>query len=218
MFEDRVALCTQLLRTHGHTHLDVLYFPLSPCATIHPHAAVFEPCRLVLFLKVESSKHSVRTLAVCAVGVGEVACHEYLLRLNLLHEVAHDIDVALAHRQFFYLTALVEGQVEEVDVVERYAVVGAGGACLAAANQSLDGAYVGGVHVAGFLCSEEHLDVGIHLLYGLVAVVDEQLVEAVDEVHEACHLLVAYGNVAGGLIGDVYVVALLHETAYGASH
>ena len=37
-------------------------------------------------------------------------------------------------------------------------------------------------------------------------------------MHESRHLLVAYGNVAAGLVGDVHVVVLLHQASYGAAH
>ena len=53
--------------------------------------------------------------------------------------------------------------------------------------------------------------------YRLVAVVDDFVgttgknhVEALDEVHEARHLLVADGNISGGLVGHMNVMFLLH--------
>ena len=103
-------------------------------------------------------------------------------------------------------------------MVEGDAVEGAGCASLATAYQSFDGAHLGGVDVACFLAGQEGFNVGIHLFDGFVAIVDKQLVEAVDKVHEACHLLVAHGNVSAGFVGNVHVVALLYQSANGAAH
>ncbi len=36
VFQDAVALSTQLFWTHGYTHLNVFNFPFSPSTTIHP--------------------------------------------------------------------------------------------------------------------------------------------------------------------------------------
>ena len=103
-------------------------------------------------------------------------------------------------------------------MVERNAVVGAGCASLATTDKALDGAHLLGIHIARTLLGEELLDVAVHLLYHLVLAVAEELVEAVDEVHEACYLLVAHSNVARCLVGDVHVVVLLNESADGATH
>ena len=103
VLEDAVALGAKLLRRHRHTHLDVLDFPLSPCAAIHPDAAVVEPLGACLLLEVDGSHHGVGTLAVSAVRVGEVAGYVYLVRLNLLEQFANDLNVSLAHRQLLYL-------------------------------------------------------------------------------------------------------------------
>ena len=97
-------------------------------------------------------------------------------------------------------------------------VVGAGCACLTATDESLYGAHLRRVDVGRTLLCEEVLDVSIHLLYHLVLVVAEQLVISVDEVHEACHLLVAHSDVARGLVCHVHVMVLLNEAADGATH
>ena len=218
MFKNAVAFAAKLLRRHRHAHLDVLDFPLCPCTAVHPDAAVVEPLRTSLLLEVDGSHDGIGTLAVSAVWVGEVAGYVYLVRFNLLKQFANDVHIRLAHRQLFNLARLIERQVEEVDVVERYTVVCAGGACLATAYESLDGAHLRSVHIARLLLSEEVLDVAVHLLYHLVLVVAEELVVAVHEVHEACHLLVADSNVARCLVGDVHVVVLLNESTDCAAH
>ena len=49
--------------------------------------------------------------------IGQVACYIYLMRLNLLQELAHNLNILFRHRQFFNLTRLVERQVKEVNMV-----------------------------------------------------------------------------------------------------
>ncbi len=103
-------------------------------------------------------------------------------------------------------------------MVERYLVVGAGRACLTTTNQTLDGAHLDGIHVAVLLLSQESLDILVHLLDDLILVVDKQLVEAIDEVHEASHLLVVDGDVARCLVADMHVVTLVDEALDGSAH
>ena len=147
VLEDAVTLAAKLLRRHRHAHLNVLDFPFCPCAAIHPDAAVVEPCCTCLLLEVNGCEYGVRTLAVCAVRVGEVACHVNLMRLHFLEQRTYNLDVILRHRELLYLARLIEREVEEVDVVEGYAVVGAGCACLTATDESLYGAHLGRIDV-----------------------------------------------------------------------
>ena len=218
MLEDAVALTAELFRRHRHTHLDVFDFPFSPCTTVHPYAAVVEPLCSGLFLKVDGSHDSVGTLAVSAVWVGKVAGNVNLVRLNLLQKFAYNLHIGLSHRQLFNLARLVERQVKEVTAVERNAVVGAGCACFTTANESLDGAYLRNIHVRRLLLSKELLDFIVHLGDDLVLAVAENLVVAIDEVHETCHFLIADSDVSGCLVGDVYLVVLLYQAADGAAH
>ena len=196
MFEDAVALCTKLLWRHRHAHLDVLDFPFSPSSTIHPYAAVVNPFRSCLLFEVERCQNGIGTLAVSAVRVGKVARYVYLMRLNLLQQFAYYLHILLGHGQLLYLARLVEGQVEEVNLREWYAVVGACGASFASTDESFNLAYSLGVHIRRAFVLEELLDFGIHVLYYFVLAVAEYLVEAVDEVHEACHFFVAHSDVA----------------------
>ena len=155
---------------------------------------------------------------MCAVGVGQVAGDVNLMRLHLSDKLANDVDVLLGHGELLDGTALIERQVEEVNVVERNVVVCAGCASLTAANQTLDGQDVACVGIAVLLLLEELLDLLVFVLDDLVLVAIEDLVEAVDEVHEACNLLVAHSDVTAGLVGNVHVVTLLHQSTDGATH
>ena len=103
-------------------------------------------------------------------------------------------------------------------MVERYLIVGAGGARLATTYQTFDGTDVGRVDVAVFLVLQIGLNLLILVLDNLVGLVAKELVETVDEVHEACHLLIANSNVSAGFVGDMHVVALLYESSNGATH
>ena len=153
-----------------------------------------------------------------AVGVGQVGGHENLVRLDAGDELLYGQNVALRHGQFLHPSRLIEGQVEEVDVVGADTVVGACKACLATADEAFEGEEGLAVVVAAFLLVDELLDGLVTLADDLVAATGEQLVKAIDEVHEPRHLLVVHGDVAARLVGDVHVVSLLHESAYRATH
>lgn len=218
MLEDGVALGAEFLRAHGHTHLDVLDFPFSPRTTVHPDAAVLEPLGTGVLLFVDSCKDGVGTLAVGTVGVCQVAGNEYLVGLNLAEQFAYNLNILLGHGEFLYLAALIERKVKEVDVVKRYIVVSTCCTGFTTADKTLDGAHLGSIYIALLLVLECLLDVLVHLGDDLVLAVHEELVVTIDEVHEACHLLVAHGNVATGLIGHMQVVALLDKALDGTTH
>ena len=150
--------------------------------------------------------------------VGQVAGHINLMGFHLFEQLLYDGHIGFAHGILLYLAALIEGQVEEVDMRERNTVVGAGRACLAAADEALDGEHIFCIDIAFFLLGEESLYFLVLAGNDEVALLGEELVEAVDEVHEAGHLLIAHGNVAGGLISHMHIMALLHESAQGATH
>ena len=151
-------------------------------------------------------------------GIGQVASHEDLVRLHLLEQLSHDIDIFLRHRQLLDASALIERQVEEVYVVERNVVVGACRAGFAAADEPLDVAHVERVDVTLFLFGQELLDVLIHFLDDLILVANEDLVESIDEMHEAGHFLVVDGNVSTCLISYMQVVALFDQSLNGSTH
>ena len=139
MLEDRIALLLQLLRAQWHAHLDVLDLPLCPCATVHPYTAVLEPFCTALLLKVECCKDCIGTYAVCSVRVGKVTCNEDLVWLDRLEQLTHDLHISLAQWALLDLACLIEWQVEEVNMVERYLIVGRSCASLTATDKSLDG-------------------------------------------------------------------------------
>ena len=123
MFEDGIAFSAQLFGAHGHTHFDVFDFPFGPSATVHPHTTVVEPLLASLQLFVNGGENGVGTLLVRAMWVGQVACNVYLVRLNAVDKLANHLYIGLAHRQFLYLTRLVERQVEEVNTLQGDVVI-----------------------------------------------------------------------------------------------
>ena len=80
-------------------------------------------------------------------------------------------------------------------VIQRDIIVCTCSACLATANQSLDGQDVACIHVTVFLLLQVFTDFSIFVIDDLVFAVVEDLVEPVDEVQEADNFFIAYGNV-----------------------
>ena len=150
--------------------------------------------------------------------VGKVAGYINLVRLYFLQQLLHNMYVRLANGVLLDASRLVERKVEEMHMVQRDAVIRACRACLSPTYQPLYGQDVTRVDIAFLLLKQELLDVGIHLADGLVLILIKKLVETVDEVHEAYHLLIAYGNIARSLVCHMHVVTLLHQTADGAAH
>ena len=92
------------------------------------------------------------------------------------------------------------------------------GASLAATDEPLDGEDVARVAVALLLRGQELLDLLVLVVNHLVFGIAEKLIETIDEVHEARHLLVAHRNVAAGLVGHMHLMTLSHQTLDGATH
>ncbi len=192
----------------GHGHLDLLGLPLLPRAAVEPDFAVVVP-RLALHA-VDGLEDGAEADAVRAVRVGQVAGGVDLVRLDLLQQVHDDLDVLLAERLLAHAAGLVERHVQEVQLLIRNAAVAAGGAGFAAADQALDLLHLFGVDLAGLLLLEEVLDVLFDLL-GLLAVDAEHFVEVGGEVGEADRIGIEHRDVAGGLVRDVNLVALVDE-------
>ena len=146
--QDGVTLLVQLLRTHRHTHLDILYLPFRPRSAVHPYATVAEPFRSRLLLLVDGRQYGVGTCAVCPVRVSQVGRHVNLVRLYLLQQFLDNPYVPFRQGKFLYLATLVERQVKEVDMVFLDAVVATGVARLATTDKSLDSQHVAIVQVA----------------------------------------------------------------------
>ena len=73
--------------------------------------------------------------------------------------------ILLGHWQLFYLAALIEWQVEEVDMVKRNFIISTSGTSLTTANQSLDGQDLSRIDVTLLLLGKEGLDFLISVSY-----------------------------------------------------
>ena len=117
MPEDGIAFLTQFLWTHRYAHLDVGHIPFCPGPSIHPYPAVLQPLGTGFLLLVDGGEYGIRTLTMGAMRIGEVGSDIDLVGLYLFQQLHDWFDIALCHRQFLDLAALIERQVEEVDVI-----------------------------------------------------------------------------------------------------
>ena len=151
-----------------------------------------------------------------AMGVRQIPRRIDLVRLHPLQQIDRDGDVVGTDRLLADTARLVEGQVEEVDVVGLHARVAGAGAGLGATDQPLHRLEFGNVHGAGVLLPEELPNpVGDPGRLGAHA---EGLAELLDKIDVAVGRLVPDGDVAAGLVGDVDVVTLLAEPDERAAH
>ena len=103
-------------------------------------------------------------------------------------------------------------------VVSRYMIKGAGRAGLSPSDKSLEYENITRIKIPLFLLPEELFDFLVFVADYLIGIVAEKLVEAVDEVHETGHLFIPDGYVAAGLVSNMHIVALLHQSPNGSSH
>ena len=150
--------------------------------------------------------------------VGKVAGNEYLVRFHFAQQVAYDFYVSFRQRTFLDAACFVEGQVEEVAVIQRYIVVSTCRACFTAANQTFDGQDIARINIAVFFLFQELADFCIFINDHLIFAVIENLVETIDEMHEADYFFITYGNVAGSFVSYVHIMFLLYQAADGATH
>ena len=91
---------------------------------------------------------------------GKVAGNEDFVWLHLFEQVTHNLNILFGHRQLLNLTALVERQVEEVDMLTVDTTVLTSQSGLATANQSLQTQNLLVIQIAWFLT----LDKGLYCL------------------------------------------------------
>ena len=218
MPEDGVPLLTQFLRTHRHAHLDVGHIPFCPGPTVHPYPAVLQPLGTGFLLLVDGGEYGISTLTMRAMRVSEIGCHIDLMRLYLLQQLHDRLHIALRHGQLLNLAALVERQVEEVDMILGDMVIATGITGLATTDQTLHGEDGLIVPIPLFLLLQVTHDFTIANLDDLVGAVGKEFVEAVDEVHIEPHLFICHSDIARCLVGHMHVVLLLHQPSDGASH
>ena len=215
MLENRITLEAQFLRADRHRHFDMVDFPLCPRAAIHPYAAVFHPWLIDEFI--DSGEHCIGAHTVCAVRVGEVACHEYLVRLHITDKFLHDIHVAASEVSLLDRTGLIERQLAEVNVFGLDADIVACCSSLALADFPFQVAHGLNVDVTGVLL----VDKAVYFVAQaaiLVGVDTEAVAYTVHEHHIAHHILVAHSDVARCLVSHMHIVVLIHESLQSAAH
>ena len=219
MFEDSVSFGAQFLGRHRHSHLNEINTPLHPSAAVHPYPAVFEPGvpGFGLFEIIDSRKHGVGADAVCAVRVSKITGYEDLVRFDLQEQVFDDTDIAFGERAFLDCAGLIERQVEEVDMIQRQSHVSAGSCCLATADERLDVEDLAGVLITDLLLAKEVQVLVVLLVDNLVVGQMHEFV-ALNEVHEADHLVVTDGDTAGSLVGNVNIMPLIDESCERTAH
>ena len=195
MAQNGVSLLAQLLRAHWHTHLDVGNVPFGPSSAVHPNSTILKPLGTSLLLLVDSCQYGIGTLAVCAMRVGQVGSHVNLVWLNLANELLDGDDIVLGHRQLLNLSALVEGQVEEVDMLAVDAAIFAGQSGFATTDKSLKAQNLLCIKIAFFLVLNKCLNHLIAVLDNLIATIGKDGVETIDEVHESANLLIAHSDI-----------------------
>ena len=140
------------------------------------------------------------------------------MRFYFAEQVQHNFYIGFADRILFNLSGLIERKVKEVATAERNMVERTSGTSFTTANQTFDGQNIACIHVAFFLSREKLLDFSVFVADYFILTVFEQLVKAVDEMHEAYYFFIAYGNVSRSFVSYVYFMSLLYETAQCTSH
>ena len=133
------------------------------------------------------------------------------MRLYFLNKVAYNLYILFAHWQLLNLTALIEGQIKEVYMVERNVVKGTCCACFATTNKTFQCQHIASIKVAWFLILESFLYLFVHVNDNLIFRVIENLVETVNKVHEACYLFVVYCNITACFVSHMYIVLLIYK-------
>ena len=79
-------------------------------------------------------------------------------------------------------------------------------------DKSLDSTYILTVNITLFLLLEELLYLFIFRSDNLILLITEELIEAIDEVHETYNFLIANGNITRSFISYMHVMALLYKS------
>ena len=204
-----MALLHDLVRAERNGHIHAADFPLHPGSPVEPHVGVLKP-GLPFFLELlDSLQCGFGADTVGSVRVGQVACHEHLVRAQSLEQVLDDVEVSLGARHLLHAAGLVERQVEEVDigiVIEAERTVCPAG--LAAADGSLDGEKFLRLRLSGHLGVDDCLDT-VELV---------RKAELMSRIHVLENHIVVDGEVSGCLISHVDIVSLMNQADECTSH
>src|SRR5207302_2741593 len=140
--------------------------------------------------------HSMR-----AVRIREISRHKYQLWFHILQQLVYDAHVFGADGIFPHLAGLIEGKVEEACLLTPHSERLDPGNRFRFADRALHHLHGEGVNLAHALRVEKFFDlIDQSARRGIIDV--EVVAETAQEVGVATYLVIEYGNVAGGLIGD----------------
>ena len=183
MTEDSISFLSQFLWTHRHTHLNVGHIPFCPGTTIHPYTTILQPLGTRFLLLVDGSQYGIRTFTMGTMRICQVGSHIDLMGLNLLQQLHDGFYIALRHRQLLDFSTLIEGQIEEVDMILRDMVIATGITSLTTTDETFHGEDGAIIQIAIFLLLQITHDFLIADLDNLIGAVGKELVETVDKVH-----------------------------------
>ena len=215
VLEDGGPFAEQFARAKWHGHFDLLGAPLLPSTTVEPNNATLVPG--FVFEAIASLEHRCEASAVCAMRVREIASGVNLMRLNGLQQVNRDLDIFFAERHLADTACLVERHIHVVQAVARDAAASRSGAGFDAADQSFDLLDRTAVDLARDFVLQEVSDLAFELRRR-IGVEIELLIKFFGKVDKAGDIVVEYGDVARGLVGDMHLVALIGESDQRAAH
>ena len=164
------------------------------------------------------SKDNIRAFPMGPMRIGKISSHINLMGHDLRYQLLDNLHILLRDRQLLYLSALIEGKVQKMNMVFGNMVIGAGITSLPPANQSFDRKDTLIVEVSFLLLPQVVHNLLIADLDDLIRTVGKELVEPVDKVHVETYFLISNGNVATRLVSDMHIMSLLHQPADGTSH
>ncbi|MEY3458022.1 MAG: hypothetical protein RL215_1179 [Planctomycetota bacterium] len=215
MFEDRIAFPADFHGAERHGHFDLVNGPFLPGATVEPDFAVAEP--VVVANLIAGENDGFEADAVSSVGVREVAGRVDLMGLQFAEEFDNDSDVVFSERFLLDTACFVKRQIEEAQVGRRNTAAASAGDGFAFPDESLDHLHLRTVDLTWLFASEEFFDV-IFELTDIVGHQSECCAVVRDELGEAKSVIVEDGDIAGGLVGDVYIVSLISKSNEGSAH
>ncbi len=178
-----------------------------PGPAIQPQPAILHPGALLQLP--EGAKNSIQTNPVRTVRIGQIAGGIYLVGFHFFHQFHDDAHVVFTDGLFAGASGFVKRHVQKVNVVVGQAAEACPGASFSSAYKPLDLAHLVYVVFFGlFLRQRVH-----HLLVnGRERIIGNTCGRRIllHKLHETHGVVVMHGDVAGGLVSHMHIVALLY--------
>ena len=114
--ENGMAFLQQLVRAQRNGHVHTIQFPLHPGTAVEPDIGLLQPGLARFFQLPDGLQGRLGTHPVSAVRVGQVTGHVNLVGFDFQHQLFDDVDICLRAGVLLHAAALIERQVQEVDV------------------------------------------------------------------------------------------------------